>query len=206
MADPAPAPSPTQAVAPADLARTLLRGQDRATLATLGRPNSSYKGDPYASLVLIAIDHDASPILLISQLAEHTQNLLASPAMSLLIDGTAGLAEPLTGARVSLQGRAVRSDAARLRARFVARHPGAAAYADFGDFGFWRIEIARAHLVAGFGRIHWVEANAFMFDVSSTGALGESEADIVAHMNADHADAVQLYATKLLGAAATAGR
>ncbi len=185
-------------LSPGAAARQLLRGLDRATLATLMRPDAPGAGSPYASLVLVAVDHDASPLLLISALADHTKNLLATPTVSLLFDGTAGLAEPLTGPRFTLQGTAQRSDEDRHAARFVARHPGAAMYRGFKDFSVWRVTPTRGHLVAGFGRIHWLEANDFLFDTRSAAALIGAEADIVAHMNQEHADAVQLYAAKLL--------
>jgi heme iron utilization protein len=188
----------TPATDPATGSRQLVRSLDRASLGTIMRPDAPDAGAPYTSLVMVASDHDAAPILLISGLADHTKNLLADPRVSLLADGTIGLDEPLTGPRVSLQGVAHRTDDARHRDRFIARHPGAAMYAGFGDFGFWRIEVSRAHLVAGFGRIHWIAGSAFLYTATNP-ALAEAEADIVAHMNADHAEAVQLYATKLLG-------
>lgn len=181
---------------PGRIARGVMRAQDRATLATIMRPDTPDAGSPYASLVLVALDHDVSPLLLISGLADHTRNLAANATVSLLFDGTAGLDEPLTGARVTIQGRAERSIEARDRARFLARHPGAAMYADFKDFAFYRVVVARAHLVAGFGRIHWIAANDLLSE--SPAALQAAEAEIVAHMNADHADAVQLYANRLL--------
>ncbi|MBI3452031.1 MAG: DUF2470 domain-containing protein [Rhodospirillales bacterium] len=184
---------------PGELARKLMRGLDRAYLATAMRSGALDAGAPYASLVLVAIDHDASPILLISTLADHTRNLAEDDRVSLLFDGTLGLAEPLTGPRVSLQGRAAKTAEPRHRARFLARHPGAAMYADFKDFAFYRVDIARAHLVAGFGRIHWIERDDVRFAAIDPTVLADAEADIVAHMNDDHADAVQLYAAKLLG-------
>lgn len=176
---------------PATLSRQLLRRRPTATLATL------LEGAPYASLVLVAFDHDATPILLISQLAEHTRNLAVDPRVALLVEETAGLEEPLTGPRVTLVGRAAATVAPRHRDRFLARHPGAAAYAGFKDFAFYRVAVERAHLVAGFGRIHWIEGEKLLG--RSEPALAECEADIVEHMNADHADAVTLYATVLLG-------
>lgn len=184
---------------PASQARRLIRGLDRATLATLMRPDGPAPGAPYASLVLVALDHAARPLLLISRLADHTRNLLADSRGSLLFDGTAGLAEPLTGPRVSVQGVLVQTDDPAARARFVARHPGAQLYAGFSDFALWRMEPEAAHLVAGFGKIHWVGADALLLNVSAAAALQADEAEIVAHMNADHGDAVQLYATRLLG-------
>ncbi|MBL8669211.1 MAG: DUF2470 domain-containing protein [Alphaproteobacteria bacterium] len=193
-----------------------MRGLDRAVLATAldakagaapGTPPGSEAGGwPYASLVLVALTHAAAPLLLISDLAEHTRNIKADPRVSLLFDGTAGLVDPLTGARVTLTGRARRlpegHERDRAVARFTARHPSAAMYAGFKDFHLYAVDPERAHLVAGFGRIHWAERGDILLDVSEAGALAEAEADVVAHMNEDHADAIGLYATRLLGATA----
>lgn len=194
--------SPTEGAAaptPGRAARDLVRRLDRASLATIGRPDGAAAGEPYASLVLVAAMPDASPILLISTLADHTRNLAADPRVSLLFDGTAGLDEPLMGARVSVQGRAARSDLPAAGARYLARHPSAAMYAGFKDFAFYTVEIRAAHIVAGFGRIHWLDGADIRDDVADAAALIAAESEIVAHMNADHADAVQLYATRLLG-------
>ncbi|MFM7344381.1 MAG: HugZ family protein [Tagaea sp.] len=190
MTDPA-APTPEDALAHA---RHLVRSKDKAVLAVLARAGVPEAGGPYASLVQVAFDHDGAPLLLISTLADHTKNLHADPRVSLLFDGTEGLAEPLTGARVSLQGVAAPTTDERHAARYLARFPGAALYAGFKDFAFWRVAPGRAHQVAGFGKISWFER----FACEAFPALAESEADIVAHMNRDHADAVQLYA-KLAG-------
>lgn len=176
---------------PAEQARAVARACRTATLATAMADGSG----PYASLVLVAFDHDATPLLLISRLAEHTRNLEADPRVSLLCDGTAGFDEPLTGPRVTLQGHALRSAEPQDQARFLARHPSAGMYAGFADFAFYRITVERAHIVAGFGRIHWIKD--YLLDAAP--ALREAEADILAHMNGEHTDAVQLYATRLLG-------
>ncbi len=185
---------------PGAISRGLLRGLDRASLGTVMRAGTPDAGSPYTSLVLVAADHDASPILLISTLADHTKNLAADSRVSLLYDGTAGLDEPLTGPRVTIQGTARRRDGdERLTARFVGRHPGSAMYAGFGDFAVWRVSVARAHLVAGFGKIHWLDAGNVLTDTSGAEPLADAEADILAHMNGEHRDAVQLYAAKLLG-------
>jgi heme iron utilization protein len=180
-------------------ARDLIRGLDRAVLATALPVGPATTGPwPYASLVLVAADHDLSPILLISRLAEHTRAIERNDRVSLLFDGTAGLAQPLTGPRLSVLGRAAQSDGDRLKARFLARHPDAALYASFADFHIYRVAIERAHLVGGFGKIHWI-AGADLLSAPPAAALIEAEAGIVAHMNDDHADALDLYATRLLG-------
>lgn len=179
--------------------RDLVRGRDRAALATaLPAAKAGEPGWPYVSLVMVAVDHDLSPILLLSDLAEHTQAIAADPRVSLLFDGTAGLAQPLTGSRVSLLGRVVETHDDRLKRRFLARHPDAALYAGFRDFRFYKVTAERAHLVAGFGKIRWIEA-AKLVAVPPLPDLLESEEGIVSHMNADHSDALQLYAGKLLG-------
>jgi putative heme iron utilization protein len=186
MADPA-----TASLSPASTARRLLRSLDRASLAT------SLEGWPYASLVLYGTAPDGAPLLLISTLAQHTKNITADSRVSLLIDGTHGLDEPLTGARASLQGHAELVADPDLLARFLARHPSAEGYAGFADFQLHRVVVERAHLVAGFGRITWIERA----DLLPPGldALCAIEPDILRHMNEDHAAAVQLYAQQLCG-------
>ncbi len=181
---------------PGDLARGLLRRAERASLATSLQKDGS--GDPYASLVIMAVDQDGGPLLLLSDLADHTANLKASPRAGLLIDGTAGYDDPLTGPRISLQGRLDRIDSPAALARFTRRHPGAALYAGFGDFNLYRFEIEKGHLVAGFGDIHWLAAELLLHDCSGAAALAAAEADIVAHMNEDHGDALALMAQHLL--------
>jgi putative heme iron utilization protein len=177
--------------------RNLLRGLDRASLAS-ALPRDDGAVWPYASLVLVAVDHDLAPILLLSDLAEHTRAIAADSRVSLLFDGTAGLDQPLTGPRVSLLGRAARTDDGRLKRRFLAHHPDAAMYAGFNDFHFYRVAPERAHLVGGFGKIRWF-AMAELLPAPPSDALAESETEIVDHMNTDHRDAIQLYAEKLLG-------
>ena len=182
-------------------ARDLVRGLDRAALATAlpALPGAESAATwPYASLVLAAVDHDLSPLLLLSDLAEHTKAIAADGRVSLLFDGTGGLDQPLTGPRVTLVGRAARTSDERLAQRFLARHPDAAMYAGFKDFNFYRVALERAHLVAGFGKIRWLDAAELLAGPVPAG-LAESEAGIVSHMNDDHADALQLYAGKLLG-------
>ena len=170
---------------PGDVARRLLRAADRAALATrlAKRDDPALEAWPYASLVLLACDHDAAPLLLMSDLSEHARNIATDPRLSLLIDGTAGRVDPLTGPRVSLLGTAEKTDDARLKARFIARHPSASLYADFADFNLYRVGVARAHFVAGFGRIHWIEASEIGFNAVSAAALAHAEDALTARLN-----------------------
>lgn len=176
--------------------RKLMRRCQRVGLGTAERD-----GAPYVSLAMVALDHDATPLLYLSDLADHTKNLKGDARVSLLFDGTLEAAVPLAGERATLQGRIEVTTDERLLARYVARHPDAAAYAGFRDFNLYRVSVERAHLVAGFGRIHWVDGSQVLLEASATGDLAAREAGIVGHMNEDHADAVQLYAEALLGRA-----
>jgi heme oxygenase (biliverdin-IX-beta and delta-forming) len=162
---------------PASRARAVMRSTDRAALAT------AQGGWPFASLVLVALDHDASPLLLISDLSEHAKNIKAEPRVSLLFDGTQGLDDPLTGPRVTVLGEATSSEDTRLKSRFLARHPSAELYAGFADFRLHRVRVTRAHLVAGFGRIHWVEARELL--VTPDGGFAREEAATLAAINAE---------------------
>ena len=173
-------------------ARRLIRSRGHAALGT------SLAGRPYVSLVAAACDGDASPLLLLSDLAQHTKNLTAEPAVSLLFEDVAGHADPLAGPRLTLLGRAERCNDSRAAARFAARHPPSASYAGFADFHLYRVSIERGHLVAGFGRIAWIEATELRFGVDAS-ALAAAEPEIVDHMNRDHGEAVELYARRLLG-------
>ena len=181
--------------APEIVSRKLIRRCDRAVLSTLLAEDNS----PYGSLIMTACDHSAQPILLISDLAEHTKNLNKDNRASLLFDGTVGLHNPLTGARVTVMGTLSRTEEPAVLARYTSRHPESEMFAGFGDFNFYQMNVERAHLVAGFGMIHWIDAEKIMFDVSGHEDLAKAEADVVSHMNDDHADTVQLYAGKLLG-------
>jgi putative heme iron utilization protein len=177
--------------------RALMRRAARASLATaLARDGTAW---PYVSLVLVAVDHDGSPLLLIADLADHSRNIAADSRVALLFDGTQGWRDPLAGPRASVLGRAVAADEPRLLARFVARHPGAELYAGFKDFHLTRVAVERAHLVAGFGEIHWLESADVLFDASAAAPLAAAEAEIVAHVNQDHGEAVDLIARHVLG-------
>jgi putative heme iron utilization protein len=159
-------------------------------------------GDPYCSLVNLASHPDASPILLISRLALHTKNILADSRVSLMLDERAE-GDPLEGARIMLAGRAEQAgdgEVELLRRRYLSAHPSAEAFVEFKDFSFFRIRPLSAHLVAGFGRIVDLKPEQFLTEIGDATALLEAEQGAVEHMNEDHREAMNLYATKLLGA------
>jgi putative heme iron utilization protein len=189
---------PTADFDAAKLARSLLRRSRQGALATL----MAGSGDPYCSLVNVASHPDGSPILLISRLALHTRTLLGDSRISLMLDERAE-GDPLEGSRIMLAGRAEEATgdaAAILRRRYINAHPSAEAFVKFKDFSFFQIRPAGAHLVAGFGRIVDLKPEQFLTDISDAEALLEAEQGAVEHMNEDHREAMNLYATRLLGA------
>jgi putative heme iron utilization protein len=184
---------------PKAVGKGLLRATRAGTLGTLDRNT----GHPFASLVTVATDVDGSPVILTSRLSTHTANLEHDARASVLLAET-GKGDPLAHPRLTVLGTFApiardSEDDARVRRRFLARHPKAELYAGFGDFAFWRMTVASAHLNGGFARAADLKAADVLTDLSGADELIAAEAGAVAHMNEDHADATALYATKLLG-------
>jgi putative heme iron utilization protein len=175
--------------------RLLLRRTRRGVLSTL---STRFEGFPYGSAVPFVLDAHGHPILLVSRLAAHTQDLLRNPSASLTAHGD----DVVTGARLTLMGRVTDIDrdspAAR---RYLSLLPEAEAYAGFGDFGFLRLEPVAGHYVGGFGDIRWFDGADFILPDSP---LDDREEDIVSHMNEDHADTMIHYCAGRLGTAPAA--
>ncbi len=166
---------------PAWQARKLLRAARAATLA------SSALGQPFASLVTPATAPDMALLLLLSNLSEHTRHLRADSRCSVLAVGTATGANPQTAPRITVTGMAeIVSDPA-LKARYLAVHPYAALYADFGDFALWRVRPAAGLMVGGFARANRLRAAELTPDPAAVAAVEASAEDIMTHCNRDHA-------------------
>jgi len=177
-------------------ARGLMRRVRSASLATALHNQSGW---PYVSLVTVACDCDGSPLLLLSDLSDHTRNLNSETRASLLFEEASGKANPQTGPRVSVLGRIEKSDLYRHRRRFLARHQSAKLYAGFGDFSIYRMTVERAHYVAGFGRAHWIDRDALLVDACAAEDIAAGEPGMLDRMNAKRADYATLYAQRLLG-------
>lgn len=177
----------------ADIAKKLLREARVASLGTL-MPS----GMPFVSLVNIATAHDGSPLLLISKLAVHTQNVLRDNRISLMVDER-GHGNPLANGRLSLTGTLVATTDAEDIRRYLARQPDGKAYASIHDFDYYRMVVDGGHVVGGFGRIFDVTPADVITDPKDTRVFVKAEVDFVTHLNEDHAATCRLYATKLLG-------
>lgn len=196
-----PENAPAADFAPKALAKTLLRSTRAGTLATIDR-NTGY---PFASLVNVATDVDGAPLILVSRLSTHTANLEQDGRASVLL-ASVGKGDPLAHPRLTLLGTFVpiehdSPDQPRVRRRFLARHPKSELYAGFADFSFWRLNAVSAHLNGGFARAADLKGADVLTDIGGADGLIEAEDGAIAHMNEDHAEAVRLYAIRLLGAA-----
>ena len=166
-------------------ARKLLRAARSATLAT-----AADGGQPFASLVIHACAPDLSILLLISNLSEHTRHLRADPRFSLLATGPAAEANPQTAPRITVTGLAEMTDDPAAKARFLAIHPYASLYADFGDFNVWRLRPLAGWFVGGFARATRIRRDDLVPDAAASTAVAAAEDSIIAHCNADHPDAL----------------
>ena len=163
------------------VARRHLRHHRHGVLSTLSK---RLGGHPFGSLVPFVVDHAAQPAILISRLAEHTKNVAADPRVSLLVHGQD--ADMQAVARLTLVGNAAHAsdDLAALTARYLRYVPAAERLLALGDFSFYRIAPLTLRFIGGFGDIQWISAADY---APPANTIGECEADIVAHMNADHA-------------------
>ena len=171
--------------------RLLLRRTHRGVLSTF---STRFEGFPYGSAIPFVLDAHGRPVLLVSRLAAHTQDMLRNPAASLTAHGD----DVVTEARITLMGRVTEVDrdspAAR---RYLAVLPEAQAYAGFGDFGFLRLEPVAGHYVGGFGDIRWFDGADYLMPAT---ALDDRGDDIVDHMNEDHLDTMRAYCAGRLDA------
>jgi putative heme iron utilization protein len=123
--------------------------------------------------------------------------------VSLLLAQT-GKGDPLAHPRLTVIGQVAKveresPDGQRLRRRFLARHPKSELYADFPDFSFWRLDMAGGHMNGGFARAAELSAADLTTTLDGADDIVAIEADALAHMNEDHADALALYAQVLCG-------
>jgi putative heme iron utilization protein len=180
---------------PAEEARTLVAGTNLATLATL-----TADGDPWASFVTYGALEDGSPVLCVSRMAEHGRNLAEDGRASLAVVQPDPPADPLASARVTLAGVAERPEGARAvsaREAHLAAVPAAHVYIDFSDFSLWDLNVERVRWVGGYGRMD--SADAASYAAARPDPVAPAAPGAIAHLDADHADALLLMAQHLGG-------
>lgn len=186
--------------------RRIIRSSRHAYLASRfepgsGDPDAGFEATvPFSSLVAVGFDSDGTPLMLLSKLALHRRNIEQTPAASLLFDGTTGMADRLAGPRVTVVGRVEICDSERAKQRFITQNPSAEIYAEFADFSLFKLSVASAHFVAGFGAIRWLPADGLISPHVVAEPVAVRAAELVKLANERHAK--DLYGSLDVGAAA----
>jgi heme iron utilization protein len=191
--DAPPVPEPSFA----ERARTLMYLGRMGSLSTLSRKQPGF---PFGSVMPYGLDHRGRPIFLISTMAMHTQNLQADPRASLLAMQPDASGDPLGASRVTLVGNVSlvpEAEVAEARELYLARYANSKYWVDFEDFSFYRMDVVDVYYVGGFGVMGWVTAPDYAH--AKPDPLADAAAEIIRHMNADHADALVALARKFAG-------
>jgi heme iron utilization protein len=192
----------------AEEVRALLRSERNAVVCTLSK---KIGGWPFGSIAPYAISRAGEPVILISEIAEHTRNLRADARVSLLVQDSAAMADPQAGARVTLMGYAApvsRVYADDARSRYLNLFPNSAGYFDAHDFSLFHIKAEQVRFIGGFGEIYWLDGREIVDAASAPGIdpLAPQSVAICEHMNQDHADALRLYAAAFADTKADAAK
>lgn len=174
-------------------AKMLIRTSRHGVLSVVDQSS----GSPISSLVGLATDSDGSPIFPASELGRIIKVMQVDPRVSLLVENV-GRGDPLAHPRISLNAFASKlegEDHQRARRRYLARHPKASIYIDFKDFSIWKLSIQSALYIAGFGQAYELKQQHLAITFDDWSVWHSMEAGAVEHMNEDHADAIELYAT-----------
>jgi heme oxygenase (biliverdin-IX-beta and delta-forming) len=181
-------PEPTYA----ERARTLMHIAPVATLCTTSQKHPDW---PFGSIVTFGLDDKGNPSFLISTMAMHTKNILADPRASVFVMQPGGEHDPLGAARLTVMGKVTKvpkSQDVAIRAQYLARHPQAGYWADFGDFSFYLMDTIDVYYVGGFGSMGWVTAEEYA--AAKIDPLADAGPGIIDHLNTDHKDALLMLA------------
>jgi putative heme iron utilization protein len=176
-------------------ARRLLNSQSVGVLSTHSVDVAGY---PFGSIAPYILDYEGEPILLISDIAQHTRNIKQDNKVSLTVFEQ-GAADPQASSRLTWLGDAELIDPLdpELSQRYLRYFPSAASYFETHDFSFYRIPLRRARFIGGFGQIYWIEPAAMLLK----NPFRQSERRIIEHMNQDHQQALFHYCKVLKGSA-----
>ena len=176
-------------------ARRLLRAERIGLLSTLSHKLGGY---PFGSAVSYMTDHEARPLFLISQLAEHTRNIEQDARASFLVHEQS--ADVQTAERLTLVGQAVHVETTQqLKARYLRYFPSAKQYFSL-DFSFYRIEPVTLRYIGGFGVARWISATEILPPPNS---LAQQEEDLLVRLNLNQAGDLQFFCRTYYGTSAS---
>ena len=174
-------------------ARQLLNHQSVGVLST---HSVDVEGYPFGSIAPYVLDYDGEPVMLISDIAQHTRNIKQNNKVSLTIFDRYSN-DPHASGRLTWIGDAepVSPDDAEISRRYQRYFPSSESYFQAHDFSLFCIHLRRARFIGGFGQIFWVEADEMRLE----NPFRQAETGIVKHMNEDHQKALRHYCTALKG-------
>jgi putative heme iron utilization protein len=165
--------------------RKLLKENNFGVLSTISLDVPGY---PFGSTVPYCLSAKQEPLLLISNIAQHTKNILADARVSLTVfDPTTG--DVQANGRVTYIGDAVKVNDDLLNERYQLYFPTAKEYFKFHDFSLFKIDLKKLRYIGGFAKIFWVEKDEFILE----NPLAAVEKRIIDHMNNDHKDSIIKY-------------
>ena len=169
-------------------ARSLMMSEYQGILSTLSVEAQGY---PFGSVTPYCFDRQGRPVILISRIAQHTKNILADPKVSLIVMER-DVDDIQANGRVTYLGEAkqIAPDDTDTMERYYRFFPDARDYHKTHDFDFYRLEFYRVRFIGGFGKIYWVEQNAFL---KQNPFSADEETRAIEHMNRDHADSIKHY-------------
>ncbi len=198
-------------------ARQLVRSSSKGYLSTQFNPDSfkskkinSNKSFPYSTYTLTAFDYDSSPILLLSDLSEHTINVKNHNLVSLMLceeqklysffpqfeNSTFDYEDPMSRPRITLIGNLKKTKSPNHKKRFLLRHPASKFYSGFADMNFYKLEVIGAHLIGGFASVKWFSKEDLIYKDFLN--FENYESSVISHMNECHQDSIDLYVSKLI--------
>ncbi len=199
------------------IAKQLIRSSSKGYLSTHFDPNSfgankinSKKIFPYSTFTLTAFNYDISPIVLLSNLSEHTTNIKKNSLVSMMLceeqklyhyfpkfkHSISGYEDPMSRPRITLIGNLKKTKDDNDRKRFLSRHPASKLYSNFADMNFYKMKILGAHMIGGFASVKWFKEKDLI--TKEPKGFNASEENIIKHMNECHQDSLNLYSTKLI--------
>jgi heme iron utilization protein len=129
------------------------KGQD-ATLCT------DFEGTPFGSLVIYALDEDGSPIILISDIAQHTDNILKNPKASIMVSKV-NQEDIFDSQRITLIGefsKVTEKEREAIQETYLKKYPDSEYLTELNDFNFYRMKVNKVYFIGGFGKIFWIES------------------------------------------------
>ncbi len=129
-------------------------------LALMSTQSQKMPGFPFGSVACYTLDVQCNPIFLLSDLAEHSQNLRVNNKLSLLVLEQAKADHPRDFGRLTLLGlgEVVHDEELEsVRQIYLTQFPKDEPLTQFSDFHFWRLKVEKARYIGGFAKANWLE-------------------------------------------------